>query len=98
MRLLSPGTFSRDDRRRQGSGSFRRSLWAMRSGLFIPDVSSLIISLLFCDEVNASEPVTQADSVHAVARGGIDGRGLWERVTAVFHLHHAALGIETECE
>ncbi len=98
MRLLSPGTFSRDDRRRQGSGSFRRSLWSMRSGLFIPDVSSLMISLLFCDEVNASEPVTQADAVHAVARVGIDGRVLVERVTAVFHLHHAEVGIKTVCE
>jgi hypothetical protein len=45
----------------------------MRSGLFIPDVSPLMISLLICDGVNASEPVAQADAVHAVARVGIDG-------------------------
>src|SRR5258708_34945117 len=99
MWLLSQATFSRDDRRRQGSGSFQKcpattdALLAIHTCCLVAHDFAPVLRL-----VNASEPVTQSDAVHAVARVGIDGGVLVERVTAVFHLHHAEVGIKTVCE
>jgi hypothetical protein len=45
-----------------------------------------------------SEPVAEANAVQAVARVGIYGRVLVERLTAVFHHHDAEVGIEIVCE